>query len=135
VFRLYRARRRSGERRLADLEAARRIGDGWRVGVALAEYHLAADDLEVAEAVLADYIKRFPRRNPLEILYAETLQRLGKNRECVEFLKGVKILPSEFGRNAVKFWQEAWKALGDEKMAQTYPENLGAGKPFPDEDD
>ena len=135
VFRLYRARRRSGELRLADLEAARRIGDGWRVGIALAEYHLAADDLETAETVLEDYIKRFPRCNPLEILYAETLQRLGKNRECIEFLKGVKILPSEFGRNAIKFWQEAWKALGDGKMAETYPENLGAGKPFPDEDE
>ncbi|MBQ6914960.1 MAG: hypothetical protein IJQ65_04505, partial [Kiritimatiellae bacterium] len=35
------------------------------------------------------------------------------------------------GDNACDLWQEAWKNLGDEKMAATYPENLGKGAPYP----
>ena len=131
AFRLFRSRRRKGAAALADILAAQRLGDGWRVGTALAGYHLSTNGLEAAEEVLAGYLKRFPGKNPLELMYAETLQRRGKNRECVGFLKGVRILPSEFGRNATKIWQAAWKALGDEKAAGTYPENLGTGKPFP----
>lgn len=128
--RLFRAQRRRGPAKAEDILAAQRLGDGWRVGKALAEHHISTNGLEAAAKVLADYVKRFPRRNPLEILYADTLQKLGRNRECVEFLKGVKVLPSEFGGNAVKIWQRAWEALGDAKMAGSYPENLGEGKPF-----
>ena len=51
----------------------------------------------------------------------------------MEFLKGVQILPSEFGDNAWDCWHEAWKNLGDDEMADTCPENLGLGKPFPEE--
>ena len=40
-------------------------------------------------------------------------------------------LLAECGDNACDLWQEAWKNLGDEKMAATYPENLGKGAPYP----
>ena len=49
---------------------------------------------------------------------------------AVEFMKGIQILPSEFGDNAWDVWYEAWKNLGDDKMAATYPENLGKGEPY-----
>ena len=131
AFRLYRARQREGAAKKADILAARRIADSWRVGVALARFDLATNGYAAAEATLADYNRRFPGKNPIEILYAETLQKLGRNRECVEFLKGVRVLPSEFGGVATKIWQAAWEELGDGRMAESYPENLGQGKPFP----
>ena len=130
VFRQFRATRRTGSGKWADLMAARRLGDGWRIGRDIANAHLATNGLDAARAVLADYVKRFPRQNTLEILYADTLQKLGLNRECVEFLKSVLILPSEGSSGANHIWQRAWHDLGDDKMAGSYPENLGQGRPF-----
>ena len=56
-----------------------------------------------------------------------------KNRlfkEAMEFLEGVTILPSEHSNNATGIWHEAQKNLG---LELTYPENLGRGKPYPEE--
>ena len=75
-------------------------------------------------------MKLNPDNNPLQIAYARALNGCRRWRECVEFLKGVQILPSEFGDNAWDVWHEAWKNLGDDKMADTYPENLGKGEPY-----
>ena len=74
---------------------------------------------------------RSPGCNALEIAYARALNGCGRWRDTVRFLEGVEVLPSEFGDNACDIWQEAWKNLGDEKMAATYPENLGKGAPYP----
>jgi hypothetical protein len=40
------------------------------------------------------------------------------------------ILPSEFGENAEQIWREACYAIGETEKAESYPENLGAGKPY-----
>ena len=133
-FYLYRARRRTGEARLADLEKAWTLGAGWRQAVALADYWEESKDyskmLEVTAAAA-----RFPSVNPVEIAHARALQLNGRNRECVDYLKSVVILPSEVGTrdNASGIWKAACMALGERELAESYPENLGVGKPFPPE--
>ena len=82
-------------------------------------------------AAAEDGLRRSPGCNALQIAYARALNGCGRWRDTVRFLEDVEVLPSEFGDNACDLWQEAWKNLGDEKMAATYPENLGKGAPYP----
>ncbi len=77
----------------------------------------------------ADYLKRNPGNDSLEILYAQALVKSGRAADCVKFLERITVLPSEHGCDAHASWAEAWRALGDEAKANTYPENLGKGAP------
>ena len=85
-------------------------------------------------------------RNALQMAYARALVKLGRFSEAVKYLEGIVILPSECADNAHSIWVDAWKgeeaaarARGDTAAAdrakaksEEYPENLGAGKPYPD---
>ena len=129
VFYQVRARRRKGAARLADLERARTLGDSWRIGRDLASHYAEAADWPKALSVAGEYVRRFPSVNPLKILYAKALCESGRHRECLDYLKGVTILPSEHRGSATDIWQKSQKALG---LELTWPENLGKGKPYPD---
>ena len=87
-------------------------------------------DWEKSLAAAERFLKLNPGNNPLQIAYGRALNGCRRWRECVEFLKTIKILPSEFGDNAWDIWHEAWKNIGNAEMADTYPENLGKGKPY-----
>lgn len=142
----YRALRRRGTARLADLLSARKISDGWRVGRDLATCHLEAGNADAALAITHEYLGRFPDCNPLEFLHARALCTLGSEEDSVSFLRGITVLPSEFGNDAHGIWQAAWegivrKALAEGNTAKAheasahckeYPENLGCGKPYSD---
>ena len=78
-------------------------------------------------AVAKGYVGRFPAKNPIQIAYADALVKNGRYEAALEYLKGVTILPSEHQDNATGIWHEAQRKLG---LELTYPENLGAGKPF-----
>ena len=129
VFYQVRARRRKGAARLADLERARALRDSWRIGRDLASHYAEAADWAKALSVAGEYVRRFPSVNPLKILYAKALCESGRHRECLDYLKGVTILPSEHRGSATDIWQKSQKALG---LEPTWPENLGKGKPYPD---
>lgn len=124
---LYRASRARGANRRELLRRAAALGDSWRVGRALALHYREQGDLAAAKDSLADYLRRFPRTNPLEILYAKTLVDMKDYRGALDFLEGVTILPSEFGDNATDAWHEAQRALG---IPLSWPERLGKGKPY-----
>ena len=130
VFYMVRAARRSGKERLHDLERAKSLGDSWRVGLALARHFDAEKDYAGKLAVAKEYVARFPGSNPLQLAYADALVKNRLFKEAMEFLKGVTILPSEHSNNATGIWHEAQKNLG---LELTYPENLGRGKPYPEE--
>ena len=128
VFYLYRARTcGEHERRLADLDLAAQLEDSWRVGRAKMSLCAAVGDWRTAARVGKDYLARYPHCNPIEILYAKALVALKDYRTCLEFLKGVDILPSEFGDNATDSWHACQAALG---LELTWPENLGCGRPY-----
>ncbi len=130
AFYLYAARFAKGERKFHLLLKARQTGDSWRVGRDLAACFAEEKDWRSAEILTRSYLRRFPGNDALELAHANALLRGGKLRECVEFLKGVTVLPSEHGNDAHAIWAEAWRGLGDEEQAETYPENLGRGKPW-----
>ena len=147
VLFLYRARRRTGEARMADLSRAQSIGDGWRVGRDLASQYLNGGNADASSMVTVDYLSRFPGNDALEMLHARALCALGRYDEAVAFLEKMQVLPSEHGNNAHSIWQEAWKGIARQALAagdaakadraleryREYPENLGLGKPFPKE--
>ena len=126
AFYLFRASRRSGGLRLADLERAAELSGNWRIGRDMAAFYAGNGDWEKSLATAERFLKLNPGNNPLQIAYARALNGCRRWRECVEFLKGVQILPSEFGDNATGIWHEAQKELG---LELTWPENLGSGKP------
>ena len=129
VFYIYRARMKKGDARLADLAKARAIEDSWRIGRDIIETKESAGDIAGMLAAAKDYVSRFPKKNPIQIAYARALQKSGLFKECMAYLEGVKILPSEHRDSATDIWQECQKALG---LPLTWPENLGKGEPYHD---
>jgi len=146
VFFLYRASRRKGVAKRDDILKAISLKKTWRVYRDLAAWEDAegkpADMCRAAlEGLAVD-----PGRNPLQMAYARSLVKLGDFQGAVKYLGGIKILPSECADNAHAIWVDAWKGeeaaarkRGDtaaadraKARAEEYPENLGAGKPFPD---
>jgi len=127
VFYLYRASRRTGDGRLADLRRAAALGDSWRVGRCLAEFFESAGAFDAMLRETTSYLRRYPGRNPLQIAHARALLKTKRYEECLAYLQTVKILPSEHRDSATSIWHEAQKALG-QKL--TWPENLGQGEPF-----
>ena len=108
---------------------AREIGDSWRIGRDMITHYEAAGDFGKMLESAKDYLDRFPEKNPLQIAYARALQKLGRHRECMAYLAGVKILPSEHRDSATDIWQACQTALG---LPLTWPENLGKGEPYHD---
>ena len=129
VFYQYRAMRRTGERRLADLRRAQELGDGWRVGRQLVAHYEETGDYGKVLETATEYLTRYPGKNPLQIARGRALLKLKRYRECLDYLETVDLLPSEHGGSATDIWQEAQKALG---LPPTWPENLGKGEPYPD---
>lgn len=129
VFYVYRARLRTGDARLGDLRRAQAIGDDWRIGRDIIETCEAAGDFAGMLAAAEEYLGRFPSKNPIQIAYARALARLGRHRDAMSFLEGVKILPSEHRDSATEIWHECQKALG---LPLSWPENLGRGEPYHD---
>ena len=129
VFYIYRARLEKGACREADLMRAKKISDGWRIGRDLIELYEAEGNLEKMLAMATEYLGRYPLKNPIQIAYARSLTKLGRHREAMAFLEGVRILPSEHRDSATEIWHDCQKALG---LPLTWPENLGRGEPYHD---
>ena len=130
AFYLFRASRRTADKRLADLKRAASLSGNWRIGRDIAAFHAVNGEWEKSLDAASRFLKLNPGNNPLQIAYARALNGCRRWREAVEFMKDIQILPSEFGDNVWDVWHEAWKNLGDDKMADTYPENLGKGEPY-----
>lgn len=131
MFYLYRAGRRIGKRKYDDVLAAERLGGGWRAG--LERFHCEAEsgESENALATVARLQTAYPEVNAVKLAYAKALLTAKRYADCIAYLEKCVILPSEYGENAESIWREACYALGEIEKAESYPENLGAGKPYP----
>ena len=143
TFYLFRAARRTGDAALADLRAAQRAGDSWRVGHALYRHYADAGDVRTACETVEGYVRRMPS-NLLNIDYANALVKDGRPKEALAFMEGTMFLPSEHGDNASGAWFDACRAIASEALARgdlaaakaaaakaaAYPENLGVGRPY-----
>ncbi len=149
VFYLYRASRRKGDARRNDILKALSFKKTWRAYRDLAQHEDAEGTPKGMYRAACDGLALDPKRNPLQMAQARALVKLGHFDEAVACLEKMKILPSECADNAHAIWVDAWK--GKEEAARKrgdaaaaahakargaeYPENLGAGKPFPDSSD
>ena len=143
TFYLFRAARRTGDAALADLRAAQRAGDSWRVGHALYRHYADAGDVRTACETVEGYVRRMPS-NLLNIDCANALVEDGRPKEALAFMEGTMFLPSEHGDNASGAWFDACRAIASEALARgdlaaakaaaakaaAYPENLGVGRPY-----
>ena len=129
VFFAYRARMKFGADCIADLLKARSAGDSGRIGRDLSAAYEREGDFEKMRETATENVRKFPGKNQLEIVYARALAHCRRYSECMAFLGGVKMLPSEYGGSATDIWQECQKALG---LPITWPENLGKGEPYHD---
>lgn len=141
---LFRASRRKGAAAVADVEAAKRLGDSWRTGLAFYRAYAAGGDWASARRVLEDYAARFPGKLGIELNYARSLVKTGAFEEAVAFLEKIDTLPSELGEKPMSIYHEALGALADRALAKgdeaaarrwidkavAYPETLGTGRPY-----
>jgi len=131
TFYLYRAGRRIGAARLADVMEAERRGGGWRAGLMRYRCEADAGEADAALATATRLQKAYPDANAVKLAYAKALLAAKRYVDCVNYLEQITVLPSEFGENATDIWREACYALGENAKAESWPENLGAGKPYP----
>lgn len=124
----YRATRRTGAPRLADLERARLLGDNWRLGRQFVDHYESATNYPAMLTATSRYIEKYPTCNPLQISHGRALLKNKRYRECLDYLKNVVLLPSETRDTGTAIWHEAQDALG---LKRTWPENLGQGEPYP----
>jgi len=126
--------------RAAQLDTAQ-----WRYGAMLARHHLEHNDPAAALAVAADYAQRFPANDALALLRARSLLLTDQHQQAADLLSSLHVLPAEGTTAARTLFREANllvavdrfrsgafdDALRRVNTARQWPENLGAGKPYP----
>jgi predicted Zn-dependent protease len=146
---LYAARAQvSDETAGRDLEKAKRLDQTqWRYGAMLARHHLKRNDPAAALAVAADYALRFPANGALALLHAKALLATSRHQAAADLLSSLNLLPCEGNTEAHSLYRESFLMLAVERLksqsydealqlvdtARQWPENLGAGKPYPSE--
>jgi Tfp pilus assembly protein PilF len=134
------------ERSLADLERAARTDPAqWRFGRALADRQLRAGDAKAALVTATAYATRFADSYILGMLQAKALLANGRSREAAAKLARLNVLPYEGATEGRRLHREAHLMLAVEALrkgdaaaarrevdlARQWPENLGAGAPWP----
>ena len=129
VFYMVRADRRSGKDRLSDLLRANSLGDSWRVGRAICRHYSEIGDRQAFLSAAKEYITRYPDKNPIQITYADALLQNGRYDDCLDYMRGITLLPSEHRDSGTDIWQAAERGLDPDREV-TWPENLGKGRPY-----
>jgi tetratricopeptide (TPR) repeat protein len=137
----------SRERSMADLERAARLDSGqWRFGRMLAERQLRRGAAAAALETARRYAAQFPANYILGMLHAKALLANGRYRESAGVLSRLQVLPYEGSVEGRRLYREtqlmlaveafrkgdAGGALRSIDAARLWPENLGAGKPYPE---
>ena len=140
----------SRERALADLlRAAERDPKEWRYGKLIAERYLDDRVYDRALEVASRYYKQAPDSYILGMLFAKSLLRVGRLADAEAMLARVDVLPYEGATDGRALYREVQLLLGAQALregrtaealrrvagARQWPENLGAGKPYPEDVD
>jgi predicted Zn-dependent protease len=140
----------SRERPMADLERAARLDPGqWRYGRMLADRQLRQGSPAAALETAGRYAAQFPANYILGMLQAKALLANGRYRESADRLARLHVLPYEGATEGRRLYREAHLMLAVEALrkgdargalretsaARLWPENLGAGKPYPEDVD
>ena len=134
------------ERSMADLERAARLDPAqWRFGRMLADRQLRRGNATKGLETAAAYASRFPGNYILGMLHAKALLANGRFDEAASRLARLNVIPYEGSSEGRRLHREAHLMLavaalkkGDAALARRevdaarlWPENLGAGKPYP----
>jgi len=140
----------AGENTVGDLEKAAQLEPAqWRYGAMLVKHYLAHTNSAAALTVATQNVKLFPTNTVLDLLYAKTLILTGQFQSASTFLNTLNILPCEGSTEAHSMLRGADLMLAVDQMkagafdtalqlitqAQQWPENLGAGQPYAEDDD
>ncbi len=130
-----------------DVSRAAELDSGqWRYGVRLAKLHHERGEIEKMLETTQSYWKRFTTNDQLELLHAQALIANKNYVEAVTLLQKAIILPNEGGLAGRNIYREATLLRAVEclrkhdpdgakkwvKAARLWPENLGSGKPYPE---
>jgi tetratricopeptide (TPR) repeat protein len=137
-----------GANLVSDLKTAAQLDPGqWRYGAMLAKHYLEQSDAVAALGLTAEYSRQFPENSTLAVLHAKAMVRSGRLEEAAKLLSSVRLLPSEGATEARSLFQEANLTLAIDRLkakefsearqfartAREWPENLGSGKPYPED--
>lgn len=150
-FYLTRAALRSdlGEPALPDIEHALQINrDNWRAWNALLGHYEKQGMKDKFLVAAKEAHERLPHNYAIEMLYAKALLDNQQYLAAIDALKSTHVLPYEGASQGRRLWEDAHLAAGLSfvqkgdylkaidllEASQTWPENLGVGKPYnPDE--
>ncbi len=136
---------RSAADQLADLRRAAALDSSeWRYGKLLAERMLSSGDAAGAAAVTSAYHARMPANYILGLTKVRALLAAGRHADAEVVLRTLAILPYEGAAEGHALWREAQllcavDAMRDKQWAaaeafiaaaRTWPERLGAGRPY-----
>lgn len=136
----------SQERSMADFERAARVDPSqWRFGKMLVERQLRQGARAAALETARRYSAQSPDNYILSMLHARALIANGRHQEAADRLARLQVLPYEDGTEGRRLHREAQLMLAIEALrkgdpalslgsidaARLWPENLGAGKPYP----
>lgn len=123
----------------------------WRYGKFLIDYHLATNpsQAERARELAQRYFEADPSNYKIGTLYARAMIVTGRFSEATQLLGTLRILPYEGSTEGRLLYREAWLRQALELLrqgqldaaasaidsARRWPENLGVGKPYPEDVD
>lgn len=141
-----RAALRSGADQLTDLNRAYTIDKGWRYNKLLGEYYIDHQQYAMALNTVEPFYKSHPANYIIGMLYAKTLLLNKRYHDCGKLLARIHILPFEGATIGRELYRETElmqavakiksknynAALNYIAEGSKWPENLGVGKPYPE---
>jgi hypothetical protein len=138
------------DKSFADLQRAAQLDPNqWRFGKLLVERYIEDKDYSQALQTAKRYAEQLPDNYQIGMLYAKSLLLYRQYQACSEVLAKINILPYEGATDGRRLYRETQLMLAIEQMkakdynaaqrfiaaARLWPENLGAGKPYPEDVD
>jgi tetratricopeptide (TPR) repeat protein len=135
---------------LADLKKAQQLDKAqWRYGQSLINYYLAQKEAAKALAVATQYYKQFPANYALGMQKVKALMHNRQYKEAHALLNNINILPYEGATEGRQLYKETELMLAAEAVkskdyksalkyieaARQWPEHLGVGKPYANDND
>ncbi len=129
----------------SDLEHAVQIDkNNWRSWKSLIEFYIESGEKTKAINAAEEAHNRLPNNYAIGMLYAKTLLENNQNKAAVDVLQGTKVLPFEGAYEGRHLWEQANLSIALDLLennnfrqsvyylesSQTWPENLGVGRPY-----
>jgi len=143
-----RAEMAMGTSDLTDLKKAAELNkEGWRYYKLLGEYYINNNQNEKALNIVEPFYKAHSQNYIIGVLYAKALLLNKQYKDCSRLLSQINILPFEGATIGRELYREALLMQSVEAMrnknytnalsfindAKKWPENLGVGKPYPED--